>query len=1061
MEPTTRREALVSLSLLLLLLLHMCLGTTAITVKYALYEEQPAGTLVGRLSDDLQGRVAEHPSRHFRLMRRDDFSLVHVEEADGTVSAREVIDREQQCGQAPSCVIRFDVLCTLPRGLFQLVHAEVELLDINDHAPDFARSEMHVEISESVALGTRVPLEGARDLDVGGNALRAYHLDENERFGLALRARTDGAKYAELVVKSRLDREQEGEYTLQLTAWDGGDPPRSGTTLVRITVLDSNDNSPVFAQTSCNVTVREDATPGTVLLTLNATDVDEGPNGEVVYSFSSPVDAEVRRLFQLDPKTGKLSLKGQLDHELNSEYEISIQARDMGPSSIPAHCKVLVHVEDINDNAPEIKLDFIMQSRGDTVFVSEGAAYESFVGLVTVSDIDSAENGLVACHLRGHPHFKLLPYRDDYVVVTNSSLDREQMADYFLVLEASDGGTPPRVAARQFTVRLLDENDNEPRFHRSTYEASLLENNSPGAYVTTVTAWDADAEHNGMIAYNVVESEVAGASVSTYVSINPSSGAIYALRPLDYEAMTSLTFQVQARDDGVPPLVTNATVSVRIVDENDNAPVVTHPPLRNGTGVVRLPRDAGLGYLVTVVRARDSDSEANGELSYRIVQGNERNLFRINRLGGEVFTNAASVTDAAASAASATRHSLVVMVRDRGSPALSATAAIEIRVGAHGASENNDDNNDNDDNNNNDGGKLSGRDEAFGGSAPDGDDGADETQPLDASMLAVMALGAACALTLAAVVLVASTKSGSCGAAALEGKEEGGERRRGRSTPSTSSSEAPVEAPSRGSQRLARAEEGTGDGDASKATRTSVNKRDIVVLSSEAAGQLAEGDVEEPLAVVGTVFGPHGAASDSARGRRSEAQARPRDSLTPSQHSSEGFAEAEAATPSQDNVEVSQILTLLRQGKYRPRPSFRGNKYPRRMRCAEVDGQSLKDSGRGDSDTEECDSEPGRHSPLGSLTLSLPGPEHAEVPPWTTECNLPAMGHSSCLPHTGPAPPLVATQAVGTTRPTLLPLGLHSAAAVAVPRELGLPAIHQGPLTFSTFGKAIPATTRC
>ncbi|XP_078457207.1 protocadherin-18-like [Lampetra planeri] len=1036
MEPTMRREALS----LLLLLLHMCLGATAITVKYALYEEQPAGTLVGRLSDDLRGRVAEHPSRHFRLMRRDDFSLVHVEEVEGTVSAREVIDREQQCGQAPSCVIRFDVLCTLPRDLFQLVHVEVEVLDINDHAPDFARSEMHVEISESVSVGTRVPLEGARDLDVGGNALRAYHLDENERFGLALRARTDGAKYAELMVKSRLDREQEGEYTLQLTAWDGGDPPRSGTTLVRITVLDSNDNSPVFAQPSCNVTVREDATPGTVLLTLNATDVDEGPNGEVVYSFSSPVEAEVRRLFQLDPKTGKLSLKGQLDHELNSEYEISIQARDMGPSSIPAHCKVLVHVEDINDNEPEIKLDFIMQSRGDTVFVSEAAAYESFVGLVTVSDIDSAKNGLVACHLRGHPHFKLLPYRDDYVVVTNTSLDREEMADYFLVLEAVDGGTPPRVAARQFTVRLLDENDNEPRFHRSTYEASLLENNTPGAYVTTVTAWDADAEHNGMIAYNVVESEVAGASVSTYVSINPSSGAIYALRPLDYEAMTSLTFQVQARDDGVPPLVTNATVSVRIVDENDNAPVVTHPPLRNGTGVVRLPRDAGLGYLVTVVRARDSDSEVNGELSYRIVQGNERNLFRINRLGGEIFTNAASVTDVM-------RHTLMVMVRDRGSPALSATAVIEIRVGAHGASENN---------NNND--KLSGLDEAFGGSAPDGDDGADETQPLDASMLAVMALGAACALTLAAVVLVASTKSSSCGAAAHEGKDEDN-RRRGHSTASSETS-VEAEAPSHGSQRLARVEEGTSDGDTRKGTRTGVNKRDIVVLSSEAAGQLAEGDVEEPLAV-STVFGSHGTVSDSARGRRNDAEVRPRDSLTPSQHSSEGFTEPEPATPSQDNVEVSQILTLLRQGKYRPRPSFRGNKYPRRIRCAEVDGQSLKDSGRGDSDTEECDSEPGRHSPLGSLTLSLPGPEHAEVPPWTTECNLPAMGHSSCLPHTGLAPPLVATQAVGTTRPTLLPLGLHSPAAVAVPRELGLPAIHQGPLTFSTFGKAIPATTRC
>uniref|UniRef100_UPI00358F6BE0 protocadherin 18-like n=1 Tax=Myxine glutinosa TaxID=7769 RepID=UPI00358F6BE0 len=869
----------------------------AFTVHYSIPEEQRPGTFVGRLSDALRSRLPETSPGRFRLMRSDALSLLHLREEDGTISTRDIIDREGLCGLSPTCFIRFDVLCLLPGDAFRLVHVDVEVMDVNDHSPRFARPVQHVELAESAAVGARVPLEAAHDRDVGGNGLRLYALPENDYFGLAMRTAVDGSKHAELVLEKELDRESIASYDLVLTAWDGGQPPLSCSTLLRVTVLDANDNVPMFSRTTYTVSVREDAAPGTTLLSMEARDADDGPNGEVVYSFGSSVDVEVKHLFYLDPSSGMLSLMGNLDYEARSEYEIAVRARDMGPSSIPTHCKVLVQVEDVNDNAPEIKLDIIMHAEQDTVYVSEGAVYESFIGLVVVLDKDSDSNGRTRCQLRGHPHFKLQPYRNDYVIVTNATLDRESVAEYSLTLEAEDRGIPVHVVTRTFMVKIVDENDNAPRFQQMLYEASLIENNPAGAYITSVTARDVDSDNNGMIAYNVVEKFLEGTALSSYVSIDPASGALYALRPMDFERLGRLEFQVQARDNGNPPLVSNATVILQVVDENDNLPVITHPPMYNGTAQVLVSPYAGPGYLVTVLRATDRDSSMNGNLVYSAQHGSENKLFHVDSTTGEIFTSAIFRLEEVAR-----RQLLSLVVCDRGTPPLSATALLEILL-AEAAESSSD------------------------GGAP-----RDAFSQMDNSRMAVVALGAACVLALLAVIAVLSTRSHNlrkvCGVSRPPSRDC-------ENIPCDSQEAFPAANPS------------TGDSEMSYSKGT-IDKSDIVMVVTDEITK--------------------GKTSSQKQGLDPRLLSAPPGAGTP---------QLECCETSAPPAEVSQILTILRQGNYRPRPSFRGNKNCGRIRCVpcEGDGHSLKDSGRGDSESEEMDSEAGRSSPASSISLSLIMPE--------------------------------------------------------------------------------------
>ncbi|XP_019377374.1 PREDICTED: protocadherin-10 [Gavialis gangeticus] len=517
----------------------------------------------------------------------------------GVLSVSEKMDREQICKQSPACLLHLEVFLENPLELFRV---EVEVLDINDNPPAFPEPDLTVEISESATPGTRLPLESAFDPDVGTNALRTYELTPNAYFSLDVQTQPgDGSRFAELVLQQALDREQQALHRYVLTAVDGGQPQaRTGTALLSVRVLDSNDNVPAFEQAVYAVALAENSPPGTLVLQLNASDPDEGANGEVLYSFSSHISARAREVFGLAPRTGRLEVAGELDYEESSAYQVYVQAKDLGPNAVPAHCKVLVRLLDANDNAPEISFSTVKEA------VSEAAAPGTVVALFSVSDRDSAENGEVRCELvqEGAAPFRLKSsFKNYYTIVTEGALDREQPGGdaYTLTVVARDGGRPPLSATHSIQVRVSDVNDNAPRFSQPRYRVQVSENNVPGAYIFAVSATDRDAGANARLAYAILDGQIQGMSVFTYVSINAENGFLYALRSFDYEQLKEFSFQVQARDAGEEPqaLAANATVHVAVLDQNDNAPAVVSPlPGRNGTPARELlgPADDAPGF---------------------------------------------------------------------------------------------------------------------------------------------------------------------------------------------------------------------------------------------------------------------------------------------------------------------------------------------------------------------------------------------------------------------------------------------------------------------------------
>ncbi|XP_021059194.1 protocadherin-8 isoform X2 [Mus pahari] len=686
------------------------------TVRYSTFEEDAPGTVIGTLAEDLHMKVSGDTS--FRLMKQFNSSLLRVREGDGQLTVGDAgLDRERLCGQSPQCVLAFDVV-SFSQEQFRLVHVEVEVRDVNDHAPRFPRAQIPVEVSESAPVGTRIPLEVPVDEDVGANGLQSVRLAEpHSPFRVELQTRADGAQCADLVLLQELDRESQASYSLELVAQDGGRPPRSATAALSVRVLDANDHSPAFPQGAvAEVELAEDAPVGSLLLDLDAADPDEGPNGDVVFTFGARTPPEARHLFRLDPRSGRLTLAGQVDYERQDTYELDVRAQDRGPGPRTATCKVIVRIRDVNDNAPEISITPLAapgapatspfaaaaaaaalggtdaassagsgtQEAGVTSLVPEGAARESLVALVSTSDRDSGANGQVRCALYGHEHFRLQPaYAGSYLVVTAASLDRERIAEYNLTLVAEDRGTPPLRTVRPYTVRVGDENDNAPIFTKPVYEVSVRENNPPGAYLATVAARDPDMGRNGQVTYRLVEAEVgrSGEAVSTYVSVDPATGAIYALRSFDYETLRQLDVRVQASDGGSPQLSSNALVQVRVLDQNDHSPILVHPAPANGSLEVAVPGRSTKDTAVARIQARDADEGANGELAFELLQQEPREAFSIGRHTGEIV-----LTGDLSQEPPGRVFKALLVISDGGRPPLTTTATVSFVVTAGGGS---------------------------------------------------------------------------------------------------------------------------------------------------------------------------------------------------------------------------------------------------------------------------------------------------------------------------------------------------------------------------------------
>ncbi|XP_018410357.1 PREDICTED: protocadherin gamma-C5-like [Nanorana parkeri] len=643
-------------------------------LRYSVAEESDPGTVVGNIAQDLGLNLANINTRRLSLGSEGSSKYLTIDQKHGALIIQEKIDRESLCGSSSSCLLHSEIVAENPLELFSL---EIEILDINDNYPIFSVSDQVIKITELLTSpGVRFPLPTAKDLDVGKNGVRHYSLNQNPYFSLSEKYRNDGILIAELVLEKNLDREEKSEHTLILSAIDGGEPPRSGSTQINIIVLDINDYAPVFDQTRYKVGLMENVPLRTVVIKLNATDLDEGANSEILYLFDDHTVDSAKEIFDLNGNTGEIIIKGAIDYEIAKSYELFVKAVDKGSPTLEGRCVVQVEVQDVNDNIPEI----VFTSKNNEV--PESAPVGTVVGFITVRDKDSGKNGEVKLEISPDLPFKCQPMSNRYTLVTSGQLDRETIFQYTVTLIASDLGSPSLSSQATVIISISDVNDNPPKFLHSAYNAFISENNEPGRLLCTVSAGDPDEGDNAKLIYSLAESHIDGSPVSSFVYINSDTGNIYAQRSFDYEQFQVLQITARVEDSGSPKLFSNVSVFIFIQDTNDNYPSILYPENSGEISAEEtIPRSASAGYLVSKVSAVDLDSGHNAWLTYRLVQSGSPALFHISEHTGEVRTvRGLQETDN-------TEHRLVISISDHGEPSLSSTVTLIVNIMEHIAQE--------------------------------------------------------------------------------------------------------------------------------------------------------------------------------------------------------------------------------------------------------------------------------------------------------------------------------------------------------------------------------------
>ncbi|XP_041948906.1 protocadherin alpha-2-like isoform X2 [Alosa sapidissima] len=636
-------------------------------IEFSISEEVSQGTVFGNIAKELNINVKEMETRMFQIVSGSTANYFDVKLTTGELFVKERIDREQVCGNNLKCTLTVEAVAQNPHSLYRI---QIHILDVNDNAPTFPGSSLTLNITEVATLGERYHLPIAEDPDTGSNSLKGYRLSPNEYFSLETQSEGVQGISAELVLKKSLDREKQPFIKLLLTAFDGGKPPKTGSIDIIIYTFDVNDNNPVFTKTLYKVQVTENVPFRTKLITVTATDADDGMNSEIEYSLIGNRNVKASEKFSITPDTGEIHTQGQIDYEESPAIELRVQAKDKGSPPRSAQCKVLVEVIDINDNAPEITITPLLQT------VREDTTPGKAVALVTVSDQDGGKNGDIKCTIKDLIPFKLdSNYDNHYSLVVDRPLDRERDSHYNVTIIATDGGTPPLSSASDYIIYVSDVNDNAPQFPEPVINVCLKENTPVGSLMATVSAFDPDLNENAQVSYSLVENKKSDTSVSTMMNVNSLNGDIYSMQSLNYEDVKKFDFQIQATDSGVPALSSNVTVHVLILDENDNSPVIL-PPYSDQDSVnsENIPYSAEAGYFVAKIRAVDADSGYNALLSYHISEPKGTNLFRIGTSSGEIRTKRRM------SDSDLKTHPLIITVTDHGEPPLSASMSIDVVV---------------------------------------------------------------------------------------------------------------------------------------------------------------------------------------------------------------------------------------------------------------------------------------------------------------------------------------------------------------------------------------------
>ncbi|XP_075712344.1 protocadherin gamma-B5-like isoform X7 [Rhinoderma darwinii] len=634
-------------------------------LRYSIPEETKKGFLVGNIAKDLNLNIKQLTMRKFHISSTNAEHFFHVNLEDGNLYVSDRIDRETICETASSCLLSLEAVAENPLSRFPV---KVEIQDINDNPPVFSKSIINLEISELTQPGTKFVLVNAVDPDVGINSLQTYKISESNYFNLREKISNDGRRYPELVLQKMLDREQQSSYEIILTALDGGQPIKTGTAVIKISVSDINDNPPLFKKELYQVSMAENVPVNSLVLQLDATDEDEGVNGQITYAFSH-INKIAQQIFSIHPKTGEIRTKGHLDFEKSKSYDMIIEAEDGG--GLVSHSKVVVKIIDANDNAPEIVLSSISNT------IPEDALPGTLIALINIRDIDSGANGDISCKITGSVPFEIMSSSSNYYrLQTSNTVDREDNDVYNITITATDRGSPPLSTTKSIRLEVTDVNDNSPVFDQTRYDVYVPENKAAGSLLFTVQASDLDLNDNGKIRYSIINSNIDDVPVSLYISMNSETGDLYAQRLFDYETVREFEVKIMAEDHGTPRLTSNVTARIYVIDQNDNHPKILYPSSGRGGSAQfeTVPRSSQKGYLVTKVVAVDADSGHNAWLSYEFLSVPEPSSFTIGRHSGEIRTSRTFEEK------ETLKHSVVVIVKDHGTPPLSATVTLNLVV---------------------------------------------------------------------------------------------------------------------------------------------------------------------------------------------------------------------------------------------------------------------------------------------------------------------------------------------------------------------------------------------
>ncbi|ROL54390.1 Protocadherin Fat 3 [Anabarilius grahami] len=541
------------------------------------------------------------------------FGLAPVQ-GEWKVFVKRPLDREEQD--------RYLLNITASDGLFVTrIGVEVTVMDANDNSPICNQAQYEASFPEDVAINTVILTIGATDLDTGVNAEMQYSL-----FGIGVEDFYMDANTGELKTASLLDRERTAGYKLIAQATDGGG--LFCRSEISLTILDVNDNAPSFDFTRFMASVYESAAPKALLTRLQANDPDEGLNRKIVYSLVDSADG----MFSTDPSSGVVILEKSLDREVQDTYQIRIKATDRAGAdgSLSTEVDLTIVVLDANDNPP------VFQKQDYAVTVPEDVTVGTEVLRVFATSIISVV--------------------DD--------LDYELCKDFFLNVEAFDGGSPSLRATTIVTIELLDVNDNSPSFSEDLYNVLISEDVAIGETVTRLFAEDLDSQINGRITYSILKGDR-----DNQFWIDPVTGLLKVNKALDRETVSSYALSVQAFDSGSPAKSTTVNVNIEIADVNDNPPIFSPA---NASAVIQLNKPAGTTILTMSVS--DKDSSRNGApFEFRIVSGNEGNAFSLDQ-NGELRTSQVFGPDATR------EYTLEIQVRDSGKPRLSSTSFVFVRV---------------------------------------------------------------------------------------------------------------------------------------------------------------------------------------------------------------------------------------------------------------------------------------------------------------------------------------------------------------------------------------------